>query len=526
MISIKVFLIQSDVVDYGVIRIVRRWYWIWLLLPTISWGQLSSEQVEYVNEQVLYLNESIHGLLVAHRIYEGYNQSINKYIDLPSYEINNYSNEDLPDNIFEDPEKWFYERSPRSIYQKLLMDKRRTSLPINSWTFIANTNNTITFVNQERGEIEAVLQSEELSQVASVQTVYAELEKMIEYYDRVKDNVKGVEREMLSSYLSVSLTEQKKQVYTAFIEVHYDIKKAIRQIRKDNQSGVINTVNKVEKELSWLSLCINKITDTGQRAELLRIRDIIGQITEDLRNYIDNPQVPKEYSSFGKGYYYHNVKILTQINRYGNGYVSTLNSFFSKYKWQVIHLIEEPHFLKILYPEKIDIDILKSDSLAPKLDIKELTKPKPEITSYQFAELDSSETDGLTDVMKATPEPSEEKMAVPPSIINVQTITVDTVSFELELYDHRRKDGDRVSINVNGDWLFENISLENKPQRVKLTINPNEPNYIMIKAENVGWMPPNTIGVKYRSKSGRVKNVFLKQDLKENEALQINYKGG
>ena len=111
-------------------------------------------------------------------------------------------------------------------------------------------------------------------------------------------------------------------------------------------------------------------------------------------------------------------------------------------------------------------------------------------------------------------------------IIASHILLVDSLSFELELFDHRTKDGDLVSISINGEWVFNNISLEKEIQRIKLNIKPGTPNTIRIKAENTGWMPPNTVGVKYRSKSGRVENTFIKQDLYENQILEIKYKAG
>jgi len=311
------------------------------MLPVISWGQLSRPHVDFVNEQILFINESIHGLLVAHRIYEGYNQTINKYVDLPSFEINNYSNKDLPDNIFDDPEKWFYDRSPKSIYRALLVDKRRKEQTINNWPLIAQINTRTEFVNGDRSKIDRVINRDDISQIANVQTVYQELERAIEHYDKVREDVATFEKNLFQSYMSVDISEDKKQVYTALVELHMDVKLIVRQIRKDNQSGVIQSLSKIEKEINWLTACINKLKDSGQIAKLKNIRDLIGNLKNDVKSYVNTSKLPDEYAVFGKGYYYHNVKLLTQINRYGNGYVSAINDFFKKSRWPVIHLIED-----------------------------------------------------------------------------------------------------------------------------------------------------------------------------------------
>ncbi|MFT6807353.1 MAG: hypothetical protein ACJA01_000573 [Saprospiraceae bacterium] len=483
----------------------------WLILPWTLSAQMDGDQRAYINAEILFINESIHGLLIAHRVYENYNQSINKYVDLPSYEINKYGNKDLPKDIFEDPEHWFYERSPQEIYKALLLDERRESDGLDTWPLIANIRNTGDFVNLKRQSLDAVIKKDNINEMANIQQVYTGLEEAIDQYDRVRNSIKIFESELQPLYLGIELPEPEKAIYTTLVEIHYDIKKCLRNIRKDNQSGVIQSIGKIDTEVNWLSVCINKVADTGQKANLMRIRDIIGELARDIKAYLNGGNVPQEYGAFGKGYYYHNVKLLTQVNRYGNGYVAEANAFFDKNLWPVIHFIEEPHYLKIVYPEKVPKEILFDNTIEPTLDVKSL-KPQdlPEIPALV--------------VESEIPEKEEIPKEIPVIIVATHTIIVDSVTFELDLLDHKRKDGDRVSINVNGEWIFQNISLEKKTQKIKLTIKPGADNAIMIRADNEGWMPPNTVGLKYVGKSGTENNQFIKTDLRVNEVLRIEYK--
>ena len=71
--------------------------------------------VSTLNDYVKFTNESIHGMLIVHRLLELYNQDINKYVDLEGYELNFFSNADLPQDIFEDPDQWFFDESPQLI---------------------------------------------------------------------------------------------------------------------------------------------------------------------------------------------------------------------------------------------------------------------------------------------------------------------------------------------------------------------------------------------------------------------------
>ena len=137
----------------------------WFILPWTLSAQMDGDQRTYINTEILFINESIHGLLIAHRVYENYNQSINQYVDLPSYEINKYGNKDLPQDIFEDPEHWFYQRSPQEIYKALLLDERRESDGLDTWPLIANIRNTGDFVNLKRQSLDAVIKKDNINEM-------------------------------------------------------------------------------------------------------------------------------------------------------------------------------------------------------------------------------------------------------------------------------------------------------------------------------------------------------------------------
>ena len=73
--------------------------------------------IQALNNYASFVNESIHGMVIVHRLLENYNQELNKYVDLEGYQINNFGNSDLPRNIFEDPDDWFYAISPLDWYE-------------------------------------------------------------------------------------------------------------------------------------------------------------------------------------------------------------------------------------------------------------------------------------------------------------------------------------------------------------------------------------------------------------------------
>lgn len=86
---------------------------------TLTTAQINeSDKIKSLNNYVNFSNESTHGLLIVHRLLENFNKNINKFVDLPDQQINFYSNKDLPQDIFEDPENWFYDVSPNEWYEK------------------------------------------------------------------------------------------------------------------------------------------------------------------------------------------------------------------------------------------------------------------------------------------------------------------------------------------------------------------------------------------------------------------------
>ena len=50
----------------------------------------SKASVKALNNYVQFTNESIHGMMIAHRIFENINQKVNRSVDSPSEQINFY----------------------------------------------------------------------------------------------------------------------------------------------------------------------------------------------------------------------------------------------------------------------------------------------------------------------------------------------------------------------------------------------------------------------------------------------------
>ena len=483
---------------------------------------LTKDQRDFLNKEIRFLNESIHRMVIVFQVYENYNSEITKHVDLPTNEGIKNTSTHLPKNLFADNNLVRRGDSPLELYAELSADPMKDQMPINNWSLIQEAKRVIDFLNQDRKKMDNIIANEDLEKFSNIQLIYGEIEKALEYYDKLRSTVKIFEKLHLNTYHAQEIEPDQKQVYTAILELHYDVKKLVRQLRADSRSGVSVSVDKLVKEIGWLRACVLQLESSQQQAELNSVVVSIEKLIEEINNYLNNKPVPAGYEPFGRGYYYHNYELLPKINQYGSGYVWKLEEFFKKYDWPVINLLEEPHYLKVVYPERIPIEMMAGDGIDPDENIRNLTPEElPELDKIVVETAIESTEEGEEKKEDFFAEPKKD---VPPpvNIIAKEVIKVDSAYFEISLFDHLRKDGDRVSINVNGQWVHERISLEKKTTKLKLSINGGSANYIIIRADNEGWSTPNTVGISYKGKKTE-NNVSIRKDLKTNDAIEIRF---
>jgi hypothetical protein len=93
----------------------------------------------------------------------------------------------------------------------------------------------------------------------------------------------------------------------------------------------------------------------------------------------------------------------------------------------------------------------------------------------------------------ANPAQTIEEMFVTRKKVLVTEIPVSGDSIELRFYDHAEIDGDSISLFLNNKLLQKNILLKASPYIVKLPVAElGESNELIMVAENLGTIPPNT----------------------------------
>jgi hypothetical protein len=74
----------------------------------------------------------------------------------------------------------------------------------------------------------------------------------------------------------------------------------------------------------------------------------------------------------------------------------------------------------------------------------------------------------------------------------LKTVTVENTIVKIELYDNGDIDGDSVSLFYNGKVLLAHKKLTTQPIIIELPINNDEINELVMYADNLGTIPPNT----------------------------------
>ncbi|HYO21064.1 MAG TPA: hypothetical protein VER36_01580, partial [Flavisolibacter sp.] len=130
-------------------------------------------------------------------------------------------------------------------------------------------------------------------------------------------------------------------------------------------------------------------------------------------------------------------------------------------------------------------------------------KPKESSRPVAVRSAPKPKNDPPQGMVSIPPPPAEKTEPVKPLTIEekfiartpkyVMDIPLQGDSIELRFYDNAEIDGDSISLFLNQKLVFQHIRLLAKPYTVKLAIaDMNEENELVMVAENLGKIPPNT----------------------------------
>jgi zinc protease len=105
----------------------------------------------------------------------------------------------------------------------------------------------------------------------------------------------------------------------------------------------------------------------------------------------------------------------------------------------------------------------------------------------------------------------------------VQTIELTSPDFTVDLYDNADIDGDSVTVYFNGNVVAAKQKLTDKAISLKLKALPQKDNELIMYAENLGTIPPNTALMKVNA-NGKSYEVRISSDEKKNGTVIFKLK--
>ncbi|MBE7171799.1 MAG: hypothetical protein INR73_14520 [Williamsia sp.] len=131
---------------------------------------------------------------------------------------------------------------------------------------------------------------------------------------------------------------------------------------------------------------------------------------------------------------------------------------------------------------------------------------------------------GIDDAIQS-PELAAIQRTLPPisrKIELVQTLVLDTSAVKLELYDNGQIDGDTISIFLNQQLILYKKGLTAKPITVNVPVIPSKDYEMIMYAENLGSIPPNTALMVVTSGKKRYE-VYLSSTEQKSAAVRFKY---
>lgn len=100
-----------------------------------------------------------------------------------------------------------------------------------------------------------------------------------------------------------------------------------------------------------------------------------------------------------------------------------------------------------------------------------------------------------------------------------QTIEVFSKNIEIVIKDPQQLDGDIISLNLNGNWIIKGFELSKSRTKLIVPLVRNE-NYLILHAENVGTISPNTAEIEVRD-GNNIHKVVLNSEMGKSEGILL-----
>ncbi len=131
-------------------------------------------------------------------------------------------------------------------------------------------------------------------------------------------------------------------------------------------------------------------------------------------------------------------------------------------------------------------------AVTPKPEVIQSPKPNPQPVAVK--ETPTIKTSVQKDSVQAiTKVPAIREKFIERKKVLTTELPLEGDTIEIHFYDNAEIDGDSISLFMNNKLVFEHVKLSDKPYVVKFAVSSlSETNELVMVAENLGSIPPNT----------------------------------
>ncbi|CAN5379060.1 hypothetical protein BH09BAC5_BH09BAC5_16170 [soil metagenome] len=102
------------------------------------------------------------------------------------------------------------------------------------------------------------------------------------------------------------------------------------------------------------------------------------------------------------------------------------------------------------------------------------------------------------------------------------TVKIHNEKIKITVYDNNKIDGDIISLYYGDSCIVSNLELSKRKKSFTITIDKTNPRQLILFANNLGSMPPNTAACVIGAGKKQI-NVVLSSDLKASDAVMLVY---
>jgi hypothetical protein len=104
-------------------------------------------------------------------------------------------------------------------------------------------------------------------------------------------------------------------------------------------------------------------------------------------------------------------------------------------------------------------------------------------------------------------------------LVSSKEWSVKQESITLQIWDNNKEDGDIISLKFNDTWILTNFQLKKEKYTIPIKLTQKE-NQLLLFAENLGSIPPNTAAVSIDD-NDLIRTFILNSDMSKSETVKI-----